>query len=109
MRLSPQDPQKAIMHSATAFAHFIAGRYGEALASAETAVRERPSLLLATCVIAASGALSGKPAESAKAMSRLRQNDPTLRISNLKNLIPIRRSEDFERWSEGLRGAGLPE
>ena len=34
---------------------------------------------------------------------------PELRISNLKDLLPIRRAEDFDRWAEGLRKAGLPE
>ena len=42
-------------------------------------------------------------------MARLRQLMPDLRISNLKELFPIRRTEDFDRWTEGLRKAGLPE
>jgi hypothetical protein len=54
-------------------------------------------------------ALAGKPVEAEKAMARLRQIDPELRLSNLKDLFPIRRSEDFDRWAEGLRKAGLPE
>ena len=41
MRLSPQDPQMSGMHVAVAFAHFIAGRYEEALVEAEAAVRGR--------------------------------------------------------------------
>jgi hypothetical protein len=42
-------------------------------------------------------------------MARLRQLMPELRISNLENLIPLRRSEDFARFADGLRKAGLPE
>lgn len=42
-------------------------------------------------------------------MARLRQLDPALRASNLKDVLPIRRSEDFARWAEGLRKAGLSE
>ena len=42
-------------------------------------------------------------------MARLRQLDPALRISNLKDLIPLRRPEDLARLAEGLRKAGLPE
>jgi adenylate cyclase len=109
LRLSPHDSQIFSMQAATAYAHFFAGHYDEALSWAETAVREQPNFLLSTCMAAASGALAGRPAESQKAMVRLRQLDPALRISNLKDLFPIRRSEDFTKWEEALRRAGLPE
>jgi hypothetical protein len=42
-------------------------------------------------------------------MQRLSQLDPGLRVSNLKDWVPIRRPEDFAKWSDGLRKAGLPE
>ena len=42
-------------------------------------------------------------------MARLRQLMPELRLSNLKDLFPIRRTQDFDRWADGLRKAGLPE
>ena len=109
MRLSPHDPQIFNMQTGTAAAHFFAGRYAEALSWAETAVREQPNYLLATCMAAASDALAGRLAEAQKAMARLRQLDPELRISNLTELIPVRRPEDFARWEDGLRKAGLPE
>jgi hypothetical protein len=35
--------------------------------------------------------------------------NPALRLSNLPDLLPFRRPEDFARWAEGLRRAGLPE
>lgn len=43
------------------------------------------------------------------AMLRLRRIDPALRIANLKDWLPIQRTEDYIRWSDGLRKAGLPE
>ena len=61
------------------------------------------------CVTAASAALAGKLAQAEKAMSRIREVNPGLRLSNLKSFIPFRRDEDFNRWAEGLREAGLPE
>jgi TolB-like protein/class 3 adenylate cyclase len=109
MRLSPQDPQMFAMRAVTAFAHFFAGRYDEALSWAEAAMREQSNFLVATCVGAASGGLAGKLAEAEKAMARLRQLNPALRVSNLKDLLPFRRPQDFDRWAEGLRKAGLPE
>jgi hypothetical protein len=42
-------------------------------------------------------------------MARLRQIDPALNLSNFKDLLPFRRPEDFARFAEGLRLAGLPE
>ena len=109
IRLSPQDPQMFAMQTATAFAHFLSGRYDKALSWAETALREQPNFFIGTCVAAASGALAGKIPEAEKAMARLRQLNPNLRISNLKELLPIRRPQDFDRWADGLRRAGLPE
>ena len=109
MRLSPQDPQIFNAQAAMASAHFFAGRYVDALHWAEVAVREQPNHFIATCVSAASNALAGRLADAQQVMARLRQLDPDLRMSNLKDLFPIRRPEDIARWTRGLRAAGLPE
>jgi tetratricopeptide (TPR) repeat protein len=109
MRLSPQDPQTFGIQAAIAWGHFIAGRYDEASSWAETALREQPNFFVGTCVAAASGALAGRLSEAGKAMARVRQLNPALRLSNLKDLWPFRRREDFDRWADGLRKAGLPE
>jgi len=109
MRLSPHDFHIYNMHGALAWAHFLAGRYAEALSWAQTAVREQPNLLFATCVAAASAALGGQLAEARKAMDHVRELDPTLRLSNLGNFLPTRRPEDFAKWQEAMRKAGLPE
>jgi hypothetical protein len=42
-------------------------------------------------------------------VARVRQIDPDLRLSNLKNVIGYFGSGDLARYSEGLRKAGLPE
>ena len=109
MRLSPQDPQIFNAQAAMASAHFLAGRYAEALSWAEMAVREQPNHFIANCMAAASSALAGRIPEAQKAMARLRQLDPDLRMSDLRDLFPIRRAEDFARWADGMRSAGLPE
>ena len=108
MRLSPQDPQQFGMKIAMAWAHFFACRYEEAFSWAQAAVREQSNFFMAIAVNAASAALAGKTEEAAKAMARLRELNPTLRVSNLKSFMPIHRAQDFERWTEGLRKAGLP-
>ena len=109
MRLSPQDPQMFGMQVATAFGHFIAGRDDEALEWAEMARRQQSNFFMATCVAAASAAMAGRESEAQKAMARLRGLNPQLRLSNLKDLLPFRRTQDFKRWAEGLGKAGLPE
>ncbi len=109
MRLSPHDSHIGNMQGATAWANFFAGRHAEALSWAQAAVREQPNLMFAFCIAAAAGGLGGRPAEAQKAMARLRQLDPTLRLSNLEDFFPTRRAQDFAKWEEGLRLAGLPE
>jgi TolB-like protein/Tfp pilus assembly protein PilF len=109
MRLSPQDPTIFNAQAAIGLAHFLAGRYDDARRWAELAVREQPDHFIATGVAAASNALAVRPADARKSMARLLALDPELRISNLKELFPIRRVEDFVRWASGMRIAGLPE
>jgi TolB-like protein/tetratricopeptide (TPR) repeat protein len=109
MRLSPQDPQIYAMQFATAAAHFFGGRPDQALAWAEKAMQQQPNFFVATYVAAASAALAGKLVQAEKAMVRLRQLNPALRISNLKDMQPFRRSEHLTKLAEGLRKAGLPE
>jgi adenylate cyclase len=107
--LSPHDPQQFSIQGALAFAHFIAGRYGEALAAAQAAVRDRPSFLYTNCLAAASAALAGQVEEARKVADRIRQLSPNLRVADAGTIQSIRRPEDLARWADGLRKAGLPE
>ncbi len=109
MRLSPHDPQLFNMQAAAASAHFFAGRYEEAFSWAQTSVSDNPHHLMPATTAAAASALAGRLPEARKAMARLREIDPALRLSNLEKFIPLRRPEDFERLAQGLRKAGLPE
>jgi tetratricopeptide (TPR) repeat protein len=109
LRLSPSDPDSFSMCCAMAYAHFFAGRYSEALSWSERAAREKPDILLPIVVAAASNAEAGRIEETKKAMLQVLRIDPALRISKLREVFPIRRSDDFERLAEGLRKAGLPE
>ena len=109
MRLSPTDPQRFSMFAALGLAHFFAGRYAQALNFAQEAARERPEYVHPLCIVAASAALTGQSEEAHQALIALRQVAPTLRLANLRTVQPIRRREDFARWEEGLRTAGLPE
>jgi tetratricopeptide (TPR) repeat protein len=109
MRLNPLDSLLYGMQNGTAAAYFLAGRYEEASSWAEKALREQPNYLPAIRMAAASYALAGQLAEAQKTMMRMRQIDPALRVSDLKNLVPFRRQQDSARYVDGLRKAGLPE
>ena len=109
MRLSPHDPQLFNMQACVASAHFFAGRYAEAMSWAEKAVADNPRHLMPQTTAAASSALAGHTAEARKAVARILEIDPSMRLSNLQEFIPLRRPEDLERFAEGLRKAGLPE
>jgi TolB-like protein len=109
IRLSPLDPLMFGMYAGMAFAHFFAGRYDEAASWAEKALREQPSWIPALRTAAASYALSGREQEAQQTMARLRRLAPDIRVSRLKDLMPLRRPEDLKRFTEGLRKAGLPE
>ena len=109
MRLSPLDPHSIGMQAGTAFAHFMAGRFDEASLWAGKAMWEHTNYLTTLFIAAASNALAGRPAEAQKALARLCELYPTLRVSNVKEWAAFRRPEDLARLEEGLRKAGLPE
>jgi TolB-like protein len=109
MRLSPRDPETYRMQAGMAAAHLFARRFDEASACAEEASRDLPDFLLVAAVAAASHTLAGRIEEGRKAMVHLRQLDPSLRISNLRDWLPIQRAEDLATFADGLRRAGLPE
>jgi tetratricopeptide (TPR) repeat protein len=107
MRLSPLDRFIHHMQAAMALAHFGAGRYDEASIWAEMG-----SLTEVTSarVAAASNALAGRIEKAHAAMAHVRQLDPDLRISNLKDRIPtFWAPEVLARYEDGLRKAGLSE
>ncbi|MDM0078423.1 winged helix-turn-helix domain-containing tetratricopeptide repeat protein [Variovorax sp. J2P1-59] len=109
VRLSPLDPEMYRMQAGMALAHFFAGRFDSASAWAEKAVGNLPSFLAAVSLVAASHALAGRMDKAQQAMQRLRTLDPSLRVSQLKDWLPIHRPEDLAQFAKGLRMAGLPE
>jgi len=105
MRLSPMDPLRGLMRTATGFAHLLAGRYDEAISWAQKACLDQPNFPVAWRLLASSSALSGRLDQGQKALARALQLDPQLDMSILS--ATFRRAEDFERYAEGLRLAGL--
>ena len=108
MRLSPFEPSLFMMQQGTASGHFYTGRYDEAAAWSAKSIGENPNYSSAWRVAAASNAFLGRQEQAEKAIVRLRQLEPALRIATIKYAIPLR-PLDMVRMEEGLRRAGLPE
>jgi adenylate cyclase len=110
MRLSPLGRWLVDIQSGIAHAHFFLGRYDEAASWAAMAFQDNPDFQAGLRIGAASNAMAGRPEEAREPVLRLQRHHPTLRVSNLKDVLgPYRRAEDFARYEEGLRKAGLPE
>jgi adenylate cyclase len=105
--LSPVDALKFAWLTAGSYAHFFRGHHQDALSFAQQALRERPGYLPAERMVLAASARLGRPTEVQ--MARLQELDPTLRISNLKEQIPLQRAEDLAELGDALRRAGVPE
>jgi TolB-like protein/class 3 adenylate cyclase/tetratricopeptide (TPR) repeat protein len=109
MRLSPLDPWATAMRGGTAHAHFFLGRYDEAASWAAMALQDNPDHQSGLRMAAASNAMAGRLEQAHKAVARLRQLNPALRVSNLKDVLGPYGHANLSRYEEGLRRAGLPE
>jgi adenylate cyclase len=108
-RLSPLDPLLFNTHLGVAHAHFFDGGYGEASSWAAITLRERPDHFASLRIAAASLAFAGRTHEARSYADRLRQLDPQLRISTVKDTLGPYRPDLLRKFEEGLRLAGLPE
>ncbi len=68
-----------------------------------------PSFLMVVALIAATRALGGRQEDARRAIEEVRALDPTLRVSNVTDWLPISRPEHLAIFTDGLRKAGLPE
>ena len=75
------------MRSGTAYAHFFLGRYDEAASWAAMALQDNPDYQPGLRIAAASNAMAGRPEQAHKAVARLRQLNPALRVSTLKDVL----------------------
>ena len=108
IRLSPFDPLLFLMQGGTASGHFYAGRYDEAAVWSAKSIGENPNFSSAWRIAAASNAFLGRQEQAQKAVARLQQLEPALRIATITYAVPLHPSA-LARIKEGLRKAGLPE
>jgi TolB-like protein/class 3 adenylate cyclase/tetratricopeptide (TPR) repeat protein len=107
IRLSPLGRGIAGMQAAVATAHFFAGRHDDASAWAGKLLREYPASHPGLRIAAASNAAAGRTSEAMKAVTRLRQLDPALRVSNFGNVLGPYSPQARSKYEEAMRQAGL--
>jgi len=109
LRLSPADPFVFNVQTSLAMAYFLADHTEAALLWATAAASQEPKFLPAQAVLAASLASAGRINEARDVCARVLQLQPTLRLSNVKEVAPYRRPQDIKRLVEAFRVAGMPE
>jgi adenylate cyclase len=109
VRLGPLDPGLPFPQGAIALGHFFAGRHDEAITWAEKASQGLPFWLLALCTLTAISEQLGRMERARETMTRIREVDPQVRLSNLADRFDMFRPDDLGKLANGLQKAGLPE
>jgi adenylate cyclase len=109
IRSNPKDPSIFFRYFGLAMAHFIAGRYSEAVEWARKSVHRKQGWRGGHAVLAASLAQLDLLEEARNAVTFYFENFPDETISKLKKILLLNSIEDAYRLEEGLRKAGLPE
>jgi TolB-like protein/Tfp pilus assembly protein PilF len=106
LRMSPHDPLKAFFYSGTCVAHYFADRYEEAITWGRKALSERPGFTAAQRILCASLAQAGRERETAEAMARLREIQPSVSIDWIERHVPYT-PRAMPHFLAGMRKAGL--
>jgi len=106
IRMSPHDPQNVIFNNALSVAHYLAGRYTEAISFARKAVQQRDGMTSGHRILIASLAKAGQLDEAQTALQRLKELQPNVSIAWCEEHIPYT-LDQMPKFLEGLRKAGL--
>jgi TolB-like protein/Flp pilus assembly protein TadD len=107
LRLSPRAQNNFMYHHLMGFALFVAGRYEEGLASADTSLRENSGLPGAYRVRAACLSELGRLDEAKAAFAEFLRLAPDATVTSIKAQVPLKRPEDLKRYIDALKQAGL--
>lgn len=107
IRLSPRDPFMALWYSIRSLCGFVAGQHEEAIEWAEASIRAQPNRSSSYLDLAVNNALCGKLDEARQAVLDLKRLNPGASLQLAERTHPFARSEDHERYKQGLRAAGL--
>jgi tetratricopeptide (TPR) repeat protein len=107
IRLSPLDPEMAMFLGGIAVAHYLAGRYEEALRYSDELLRLRPGFHGAQRMRCACLAQTGQVEEARKYLASVRLEQPQLSLAWIRASVPYQTPELMERFLDGMRKAGL--
>jgi adenylate cyclase len=106
IRMSPHDPQNALFNVGLAGAHYLAGRYLEAVGFARKAMQQRFALTNGHRIYVACLAQAGQLDEARAALARLQELHPENSIAWIERNIPYTPGP-MAKFLEGMRKAGL--
>ena len=110
LRLSPVGPDGFGTEASLSSAYFYQDRPEEALKWAGRALAHRSDSRLARRALVLANVLAGNLGEAKKLVAELRELDPLLSITNIRNSIAgVQRPQDIDKYIAGMRLAGLPE
>ena len=109
IRLSPLDPEMAMFLGGIAVAHYLAGRFEEALRCSDQLLRLRPGFHGAQRMRCASLAQTGQVEEARKYLAAVRLEQPQLSLAWIRASVPYQTPELMELFLDGMRRAGLTE
>lgn len=108
LRLSPLDPRTFLAYTGIAFAHFLSGRYEEALEWASSGVRRWPHFVQLHRMMMATLAMLGRLEEAMQSREQVLRLSPNLTIAEMRRtstLLP----DETEKVAAAWRRAGMPE
>ena len=106
LRMSPQDPQNAILNVGLAAAHYLAGQFAEAIGCARKAVRQRSGWPPSHRIYCASLAQAGQLDEARAVLDRFKEIRPDISIAWIGQNVPYQPGP-MAKFIEGMRIAGL--
>jgi tetratricopeptide (TPR) repeat protein len=108
-RLSPRDPRGWFTSTGLAAGHYFEDEFEEAASWAQKALLQNPRFATALRFLAASLARQGKADKAAVVMRENLAIEPGLTLTKLRARLTHLNDWYWSRYSDGLRGAGMPE
>jgi TolB-like protein/class 3 adenylate cyclase/Flp pilus assembly protein TadD len=106
IRMSPHDPQNALFNVGLAAAHFLAGRYTEAVAFGRKAIQQRHGFTGGHRIYVASLAQAGQVEAARAALAQLKEVQPEISIAWIEKYVPYTDAQ-MVKFLDGMRKAGL--
>jgi TolB-like protein/Tfp pilus assembly protein PilF len=106
LRMGPHNPQNAVFYVGLATAHYVTGRFAEALGYSQKAMKLRSGWTPAVQIYCACLAQAGQLDEARAALDRLKELHPAISVAWIQENTPWKPGP-MAKFIEGMRKAGL--